>query len=172
MNKGRALAISCVIAGAVCMTVPDVWSEEEPQAPGPSSIVVVPFILDGRVDDVLTSAFIDQLSKKDTGWEMVEGSSVAEKLPKGEKFSSRVEVESLLKAADAAGAEAIIVGQARRYKMLDAPGIQLKVTLLDVESGDELYKKVSKASAWTSKRARREVAKTATKRLLKDIGRK
>lgn len=167
--RGKGLAVLCVLGGVLALAILPGWSEETAPVAGLDSVVVVPFVLHSRVDETLTSAFVDRLSSRDTGWRMIEGSAVEERLPKGKRFASKGEIEPLLKAAKAAGAEAVILGRAMSYKKLDAPGIKLQVKLVEVDSGDVLHQELTKANAWTSNRAKREAAKTAAKRLIKDL---
>ena len=168
-TRSRALALLFLLIGVSCFAVLPGWSGEEQSASGSQSVVIVPFILNGYVDEVLTSTFMDELSSRQSGWRIVETSSVAKKLPEGKRFNSRREIGTLLKAAKAAGVDAIIVGRASRYKFLNAPGIKLKVSLLDVDSESTLHEELSKETAWTSKGAKQEVAETATKRLVKGL---
>lgn len=163
----KALFPILVVACAAGYSAPGVRSDEEVSPSAPGSVALVPFVLDGRLNDELTGAFLDALSSRETSWKMVDGPSVQKNLGKGQKFASNEDVQVLLKAAKKAGAEAVILGRATRYKVLDAPGISLQVSMLDVDSGAELHSDLTKASAWTSKRARREVAKTAAKKLHK-----
>ncbi len=167
----KVVAIGFVLAGQLLFAGAGGKGEEAAPPPGPASVAVVPFVLDGKIDEDLSTAFLDHLSSREGGWKVVDGASVAQKLPKGAKFASNTPVESLLKAAKAAGAEAVILGKASRYKVLDAPGIRLQVSMLGVEAGDEIHSAMTEASGWTSQRAKREAGKTASKTLLKDLGR-
>lgn len=153
-----------LLTGAAAL---DAWPGEDAPPSRPASVVVVPFVLNGRVDEKMTEEFLDKLSSGKAGWHLVEGSAVAGKLPKGKKFASHTEVDSLRKAAKAAGAEALILGRASGYKFLDAPGVQLRLSMLNAADGEELYKKVTKASAWTSTGAKLEAAEDAAKTLIK-----
>ncbi len=166
----KVLAAVMILAGQAHFAGLSAKKEETPPVWGPGKVVVIPFVLDGRVDKPLTDAFQEEIAARETGWSMVEAASVAQKLRKGEKLASNAPVESLLRAAKAAGAEAVILGRATRYKVLDAPGVRLRLTMHDVKAGTELHSGFSEESGWTSDRAKRDAAKTATKQLLKDLG--
>jgi len=165
----KTVAVVFVVAALTGAAALYAWPGEDTPAKRPSSVVIVPFVMNGRVDENMTKEFLDTLSSGKGGWHLVEGSVVAGKLPKGKKFASHTEVDSLRKAATAAGVEALILGRASGYKVLDAPGVKLRLSMLNAKDGEELYKKEIKASAWSSKGAKLEAAEDAAKKLNKDF---
>jgi hypothetical protein len=167
-TQTKVLAVFCLLAVSG-FAVPPGWSGEEGSASASRTVVVVPFTVSGRVDETLTSTFTDELSSKQSGLRIVEGSLVAKRLPKGKIFNSAREIDMLVKAAKAAGVDAVIVGRASRYTRMDAPGVKLKVSLVDVSSGETLHEELSKETAWSSKGAKKEVAQSATKSLVKSL---
>jgi hypothetical protein len=142
---------------------------------GPSlqvrSVAVIPFVYTGKVDEEMTAAFADRLSSPKTGWKVVDGASVARKLAKGTKFRSDADVGPLLRAAKAAGADAVILGTAAAYKFLDAPSVRLRVRMFGAGGGETLHDGITEESAWSASGARRDAATGAAKKLVKALGR-
>lgn len=169
LTARKALSVALLVAGLTGLAAVDAWSSEKAPSSRPGSVVVVPFILNGTVDEAMTEKFVKKISSDKAGWNVVDGATVAGKLPKGHKFGSGTDVKLLRKAAGEAGAEALIIGQASRYKFMDAPSVSLRVSVLTAGDGEEVYRELTKASSWTSKGARNEAADDAAKKLIKSF---
>jgi hypothetical protein len=163
-----AIILLLLVLCVVC--VPEARPDDTAPALRAGSVTVVPFVFLGKVDDVMTGKFLEKFTSAGTGWKLVDAASVSRHLTKKTPFRSDTKVESLLKAAKAAGAEAIIVGRGAAYKFLDAPGVALEVRMLRVPSGEEIHSGLYKETAWKQTGAREEAAETAAKRLVKEIG--
>jgi hypothetical protein len=144
-------------------------NQAAPAATQPGKVAVVPFVYLGRADEDLTKSFTERLVSLKTDWKFVESASMASHLGKGVPFRSDTTIAKLLKAAKAAGAETLILGQASSYKFLDAPGVRLRVKMIAVASGSELHSSLAEETAWTVPGAKKEVARTAAKRILKEF---
>lgn len=168
----KSAIILFVIVTSSLVFVPEARPVETQPAPRAGSVAIVPFVFLGKVDDVMTGTFLEKFTSADTGWKLVDAASVSKRLKKATLFRSDTKIESLLKAAKAAGADAVIVGRGVAYKFLDAPGVSLEVRMLRVPSGEEIHSGIYKETAWKQTGAREEAAETAAKKLVKEIGAK
>ena len=144
-------------------------SDEKPPAAMPGSVVVVPFVYLGNVDDVLTKSFVDRLGSPKDGWKMVDAEAMKPHLGKKVQLRSDAQMPVLLKAAKAAGAEAMILGIGANYKFMDAPGVRLRVRMISVATGTELHSGMAEETAWSVQGAKEEAAESAAKKLVKQF---
>lgn len=160
-------AIALLISSQVLFAAPLWHSKTTPTALGPGSVAIVPFVFYGKVDQELTNSFLEQLTSLKTTSRIVDDTSFASHLGKGVNNRSDAPLPALLKAAKAANAEVLILGQAKKYKFLEAPGVSLRVKVISVATGSELHRNLTKESAWTLPGAKREAGSTAAKQMVK-----
>jgi hypothetical protein len=135
----------------------------------PGSVVVVPFVYLGNVDDGMTRSFADRLGSPKDGWKIVGSEGMKPHLGKKVQLRSDAPMPALLKAAKAAGAEAMILGVGANYKFMDAPGVRLRVRMISVATGSELHSDMAEETAWSVQGAKEEAAESAAKKLAKQF---
>ena len=161
------LAIVVLLSSQLLLAASTGRPAAKPAAAVPGSVAIVPFTFVGRVDDDLTGAFHERITALKTGTSIVDDAAFASHLGKGVNYRSDAPLGALLRAAKATKAELLILGQASSYKFMDAPGVSLRVRVIDVGTGGELHRNLSKETAWTLPGAKREAGDTAAKQVVK-----
>jgi hypothetical protein len=101
-------------------------------------IAVIPLMLDGYPDAALTAAYVDQMKQR-TQYESVDEFQLRVHFEDSGAFHSNAPIKSLLAAARAEGADAVLVGTANKYKAFDDFAIRLDVRLVEVNRGRVLW---------------------------------
>jgi len=163
----QGLVLLLLLSTQLLGAAPGVRSQTKQEAFGPGSVAIAPFVFVGRVDEVLTNSFLKRLASANTGSRIVDDATFAAQLGKGVRFRSDAPLPALLKAARAAKAEVLIVGQASSYRFLEAPGVKLSVRVIAVNSGNVLNRSVAEETSWTIPGAKSEAGSTAAKQIVK-----
>ena len=163
----NGLAMVLLLSTQVLLSAPAGRAATKPTAYGPGSVAIAPFVFIGRIDEDLTRSFLERLASLKTGSRIVDEKAYSGHLDGNSRFRSDAPIGMLLKAARAAKAEVLILGEASRYKFLDAPGIQLRVRVINVQSGKELNRSLAKETSWTLPGAKREAGSTAARNIAK-----
>ena len=129
------------------------------------AIAIIPLTLDGQVDNALTGVIIEELRSQKPRYKLVDPVEIAVHFEDKGSFSSDAPIKSLLAAARAVGAQAVLVGSGSSYRRFDDPAIRLDMKLVEVNQGKVLWsggdKGVSNFYSWQT--AKKNAARNTVK---------
>lgn len=130
------------------------------------TLAIVPLTFDGQADDALTGVLVEELRAQKPRYKLVDSIEIAVHFEDKGSFNSSAPIKSLLAAARAVGAQAVLVGSGSSYRRFDDPAVRLDLKLVEVNQGKVLWsggdKGVSNFYSWQTakKNAARNTVKT------------
>jgi TolB-like protein len=129
------------------------------------TVAIIPLVLDGQVDEALTGVVVGELRSQKPRYKLIDSLEIAVHFEDKGAFSSNAPIKSLLAAARAVGAQAVLTGSGSTYRRLDDPGIRLDLKLIEVNQGKVLWsggdKGVSNFYSW--QKAKENAARNTVK---------
>lgn len=129
------------------------------------TLAVIPLILDGQPDNALTGVVVEELRTQKARYKLIDSVEIAVHFEDKGSFDSNAPIKSLLAAARAAGAQAVLVGSGSSYRRFDDPAIRLDLKLIEVNQGKVLWsggeKGVSNFYSWQT--AKKNAARNTVK---------
>ena len=102
-------------------------------------VAVIPFTVDGLADDYITNYFAEQLGETKPRWKVIDAIQISLHFEGEAVFKSDAPIKSLLAAARAVKAEAVLLGTGSRYVIMGYPGVTLDLKLIEVNKGNVLW---------------------------------
>lgn len=104
-----------------------------------SHLAVIPATLDEVADDALTAALIDEIKKQRPRYRLIDPVELAVRFEDKNAFNSGAPLRSLLTAARAQGAQAVLLASASTYRRLEDPGVRIELKLVETNQGTVLW---------------------------------
>lgn len=102
-------------------------------------LAMIPATLDGHVEEALTESFIDAIKKYKPEYDLLDPVELAVHFEGEGPFQSSAPISSLLAAARAKGADALVLVSGSTFRRLEDPGVRLDVKLVEVNQGKVLW---------------------------------
>jgi TolB-like protein len=129
------------------------------------TLAVIPLTLDGQLDNALTGVIVEELRSQKPRFKLIDPVEIAVHFEDKGSFTSDAPIKSLLAAARAVGAQAVLVGSGSSYRRFDDPAIRLDMKLVEVNQGKVLWsggdKGVSNFYSWQT--AKKNAARNTVK---------
>lgn len=103
------------------------------------TVTVIPFVLDGNIDDALTAVFGKELAERKPTLKLQDALSLTLHFEGTQSFDSRAPLLSILKAARSVGVDAFFLGTGTTYLVMGAPGVRLDVKLVETRQGQVIW---------------------------------
>lgn len=100
-----------------------------------AALAVIPATLDGAPDDALSAALIEELRAQKPEWRLVDPVEMLVHFEDKGAFHSGAPLVSLLGAARAQGAQAILLASASTYRRLEDPGVRIELRIVETNQG-------------------------------------
>lgn len=116
------------------------------------TVAVIPLMLDGQLDNALTGVMIEELRSQKPRYKLIDPVEIAIHFEDKGSFNSDAPIKSLLAAARAVGAQAVLVGSGSSFRRFDDPAVRLDMKIVEVNQGKVLWsggeKGVSNFYSW------------------------
>ena len=131
------------------------------------TVAVIPLTFDGQADPALTGVVVEELRSQKPRYKLVDPVELEVHFEDKGSFNSTAPIKSLLAAARAVGAQAVLVGSGSSYRRFDDPAVRLDLKLIEVNQGKVLWsggdKGVSNFYSWQT--AKKNAARNTVKAL-------
>jgi hypothetical protein len=104
-----------------------------------SVLAVIPATLEGAADDALTSALVESLREHRPRYRVIDPVEMLVHFEDKGTFHSSAPLTSLLTAARAQGAQAILLASASTYRRLDDPGVRIELRIVETNQGTVVW---------------------------------
>ncbi len=153
----------------------EVKSDSAPSPPSPPaiplgsvrSVAIIPVALGGIVDAGTTDYLMKQVASREPSWAVIDPVQVQLKFEGSSPFEPNAPLLSLLRAAQATGADAILLGTGSYYRVMGYPGVSLDLKLIEVNRGTVLWSAdgASKGGGVSEENAKHMAVRSATRKL-------